>query len=136
MLVHDPVCTFRILEGGVKEFVLKEVSRRAVDSLFDMAEKVIGDAVSNNDLLALSQPTLIDSGIGLQPLNHSLLRLRALMIKFPETRKGSTAVILPASPLLKTLSVMMRPIASIRLYTPQERDQAQAWLLERAEAKR
>jgi hypothetical protein len=128
-------CIYRVLEGPVKEFVLTEVSRRAVDALFDTAEKVMSEAVLNSDLLALVQPSLIDSGIGLQPLNHSLHRLRLLLNKFPESRKSFMAVILPAGPLLKTLSVMTRPIAPIRLYTPQEREQALAWLRASIEAK-
>jgi len=112
MFAHDPVCKFRILEGRVKEFVLTEVSHRAVDALFDTADKILGDAALNKDLLALTQPSVIDSRVGLQPLNHALYRLRFMMNKFPETRKSFMAVILPAGPLLK----MTRPIAPIRLY--------------------
>jgi len=100
------------LKVVLKNFVLTEVSHRAVDALFDTADKILGDAALNKDLLALTQPSVIDSRVGLQPLNHALYRLRFMMNKFPETRKSFMAVILPAGPLLK----MTRPIAPIRLY--------------------
>ena len=136
MSAPTSACTFQYLDGRVKEFVLTEVSRRAVDELFDMAERMLHEALLRNDLLYLSQPTLIDSGVGTQPLNHSLARLHAMMDKFPQTRHGLIAITLPSSPLLKTLSVMMRPLAPMRIYTPQEREQALSWLLSSSEAKR
>jgi hypothetical protein len=131
-----PACTFRHIDGRIKEFVLTELSRRAIDDLFDIAESMLYEATLKNDLPFLSQPSLIDSSIGTQPLNHSLVRLRAMMDKYPETRKGLVAIILPPSPLLKTLAFMMRPLAPMRIYTPQERDQALEWLLASTTAKR
>jgi hypothetical protein len=129
MSAPDSACIFRQIDGRVKEFVLTEVSRRAIQDLFDTAEATSSEAILNNDLAFLSRPSLIDSSIGTQPFNYALVRLRAMMDKFPDTRKGLVAIILPSSPLLNTLSAMMRPLAPMRIYTPQQRNQALAWLL-------
>ena len=134
MSSQPPACTFRYLEGRIKEFVLTEVSRRAVDELFDLTEQIQREAASRNDLVTQSLPVLIDSSVGVQSLNYSMTRLRTVMSEFPETHKSPIAIILPIGPLLRTISVMMRPIAPMRLYIPQGRDEALAWLRARAEA--
>jgi hypothetical protein len=136
MTVDAPACIFTILEGNIQEFVLTEVSRRAVDELFDLTERNLQEALSRNDSSALTHPVLIDSHVGIQPLSYALVRLRVVMNKFPESRQGRIAIILPASPLIRNISMLMRPIAPMRVYTPQEREQAIAWLCSTMEAKR
>ena len=75
---HTPACIHRVLEGNIQEFVLTEVSRRAIDELFDITEKNLREAAVNNPN-DLANPVLIDSSIGIQSLNYSLIRLRGMM---------------------------------------------------------
>ena len=134
MSAAKPGCTYRLIDGRIKEFTLTDVSRRAVDDMFDIADMMLQEAILNNNLPFLSLPTLIDSGIGTQPFNPALTRLRAMMEKFPEARKGYVAIILPPSPLFSTLGFMMRPLAPMRIYTPSQREQALTWLLQMSQS--
>ena len=93
------------------------------------AERLIGPREHSVPATAV----LIDSSVGPQSLNYSLIRLRAMMGRFPDQRKGSIAIILPSNPLVRTISLMMRTIAPVRIYSPQERDKALAWLRESIE---
>jgi hypothetical protein len=129
----SPACIHRILDGHIQEFVLTEVSRRAVDELFDMTENALQGALENQ-ISDLVQPVLIDSAVGLQPINQSITRLCAMIQRFPSRKAGRIAMILPASPLARTIAMMMRPIAPMRIYMPNERDAALAWLREAVEA--
>lgn len=123
------LCVFRILDGPVKEFVLAEASPEAAKALFDLGEKVLEDAALKQDLRALAMPTLIDTRVGVQPIGYCMQRLRDMMRKYPETRRGSfIAVILPHNPALRALTALTRPIGNIRIYMPDERDEALAWL--------
>ncbi len=131
MTPKPPACVYRLLEGGIKEFVLTEVSRRAVDELFDIA-----DALSRNDISTFSQPTLIDSRVGVPPVNHSLVRLRAMMANAPDVGKMSVALIFPQDPLLNVVAFISRSILPVRLYKPNERDMALEWLRSTIEARR
>lgn len=135
MTTSNPACIHRVLEDNIQEFVFTEVSRRALDDMFDITEKSLREA-SENEGEAGAAAVLIDSSVGPQSLNYSLIRLRAMMGRFPGQRKAAIAIILPANPLVRTISLMMRPIAPVRIYTPQEREQALAWLRSTMEAKR
>jgi hypothetical protein len=112
----------------VQEFVLQEVSRRAVNEMFDTIERVLSEAAAQGK--NLRQPVLIDSQIGLQPINHVVMRMRILVNIFPARRTSRVALIIGPNPLSKTIAMLMRPFAPVHLYTPDERDQALAWLRE------
>jgi hypothetical protein len=133
MSTPKPACIHRSLEGNIQEFVLTEVSRRAVDELFDITEQNLQNAVAS-DTPAVASAVLIDSSVGLQSLNYSLIRLRAMMSRFPDQRKGTIALLMPSNPLLRTISLIMRSIAPVRIYAPHEREQALAWLRQSVEA--
>jgi hypothetical protein len=135
MSASKPACIHRALEGNIQEFVLIEISRRALDELFDFTEQNLQAAAVDGNAEAASA-VLIDSSIGPQSLNYSLFRLRAMMGRFPNQRKGSIAIIMPSNPLVRTISLMMRSIAPVRIYAPHEREQALAWLREQVSAKR
>jgi hypothetical protein len=129
---NSPACTYRTLEGNIQEFVLKEVSRRAVDELFDITEQNLQNAVGTETPTASA--VLIDSSVGLQSLNYSMIRLRAMMSRFPAQKNGSIALLMPSNPLVRTVSLIMRSIAPVRIYAPHEREQAIAWLRSTMEA--
>ena len=133
MSADTPACIHRVLDGNIQEFVLTEISRRALDEMFDTTEKFLLEAVESGGSSAGSGAVLIDSSVGPQSLNYSLVRLRAMMGRFPGQRKAAIAIILPSNPLVRTISVMMRSIAPVRIYTPQEREKALAWLRERVQ---
>jgi hypothetical protein len=126
MTTTSSVCIYRVLDGDVQEFVLMEVSRRAVNEMFDITEKLLAEAAAQGK--NIRQPVLIDSQIGLQPINHIIMRMRILVNIFPARRTSRVALIISPNPLSKTIAVLMRPFAPVRLYTPEERDQALAWL--------
>jgi hypothetical protein len=130
MTSNSTACVYRVLEDGIQEFVLTEVSRRALDEMFDITERVLNEAAARNDRADLAVPVLIDSSVGLQLLNYTFIRMRTLVNKFPARRTGRVALLLPSSPLLKTISIIMRPLAPIRIFGTDERDQAMAWLRE------
>jgi hypothetical protein len=132
-VISKPACIHRVLDKNVQEFTMKEVSRRALDELFDITEQNL-QASMDNDYPDLVRPVLIDSSVGVQSLNYSLIRLRAMVSRFPARRNGRIAIILPASPLIRTISMMMRPIAPMRIYAPHEREAALSWLTEPVEA--
>lgn len=81
MTSNSSVCVYRVLDGDVQEFVLIEISRRAVNEMFDTTEKLLAEAAAQGK--NLRQPVLIDSRIGLQPINHVIMRMRILVNIFP-----------------------------------------------------
>ena len=135
MTPKAPACRHRVLDDGIQEFVLTQVSRHAVDELFDITEVLLSD-VAKDANADLGAPVLIDSSVGLQALNHTMTRMRGLVNKFPARKQARIAIILPSTPLLRTIAMMMRPFATIRLYGAHEREAAIGWLRESVPAKR
>jgi hypothetical protein len=129
MSFDAPACVHRTLEGNIQEFVLKEVSRRALDELFDMTEKALSKLAPDQQSTT-GYPVLIDSTVGLQSLNYAFIRMRTVVSKFPNQKQGRVALLLPSSPLLRTVAIIMRPLAPVRLYSANEREAALAWLRE------
>jgi hypothetical protein len=127
-------CIHRVLEGNIQEFVLMETSRRAVDELFDMAEKILADAHARNDMSVIAGRFLLDSRVGILPLNYAFTRARLMAKKFPSHPQSRTALVFQSSPLVRTVDLVLRTFISMRLYGADERDAALAWLGERTEA--
>jgi hypothetical protein len=130
---QNPACIHHPLEGNVQEFVLIETSRRAVDELFALVETVESEAL-NNDPAHQAYPGLIDSTVGLLPLNYTFNRMYAVINKYPSIRRARVAILVSPNPLSKTISMMMRGLMSVRFYMPAEREQALAWLREDSKA--
>jgi hypothetical protein len=127
MAVDAPVCIHNVLEGNINEFVFMEPSRRAIDELFSILEHIQEEAMKNNPT-DLSNPALADVTCGFPPLNYAFLRLQPMITKYPLMRQARVAMIAHPSPLLKTVSVVMRSVTPVRFYNPSQRDLALAWL--------
>jgi hypothetical protein len=129
-----PACIHRVLDGNVQEFVLTEASRQGVNELFDMAEKIMEDAHARHDMTIIAGRFLLDSSVGVLPLNYAFSRARQMASKFPSHPQARTALIFKSSPLTRTIDLFLRQLVSLRLYSVDERDQALAWLRAGAEA--
>jgi hypothetical protein len=125
---RTPTCTHQVLEGPIQEFVLSSASRQAVDDLFDTMEKVLTDGHERSDPSIIAGSYLIDSRIGMLPLNYAFTRARMMAKKFPTHPQSRSAVIFAPSPLVKTVGFFLRSFGPTRIYSPDERDQALAWL--------
>jgi hypothetical protein len=125
-------CIHRVLEGNIHEFVLTEASRQGVDELFDTVENIMADAHAKNDMSVIAGRFLLDSSVGVLPLNQAFTRARAIASKFPSHPQSRTALVFAASPLVRTIDLVLRTFVSVRFYGSNERDQALAWLRENA----
>lgn len=132
MTTDSPVCIHRTLEGNIQEFVLTEVLRRAVDELFAGVEIWLSEATKNNPA-NLYNPILVDTRLGLQPINYAFIQMRPFVIKYPSIRSVRIAMIMPPSPMIGTVSMIMRSVTHVRIYRPAEREQALVWLRESVE---
>lgn len=127
-MLNTPVCLHRVLEGNIQEFVLTEVTRRAIDELFDTAESLLANAHARQDLSVIAGAFLLDSSVGILPLNYSFARARAMSQKFPTHPQSRTACLLPPSPLLRTVDLFLRSFGPLRVYSIHQREEALAWL--------
>jgi hypothetical protein len=125
-----PACIHRILDGGIQEFVLTEASRQGVDELFDMAEKIMEEAHARQDTSIIAGRFLLDSSIGVLPLNYAFSRVRRLISKFPSHPQARTALLFKSGPLTKTIDLFLRQLVALRVYSVDEREKALAWLRE------
>jgi hypothetical protein len=130
MTVQKPACIHRVLEGNIQELVLTEASRRGVDELFDMAEEIMADAHARRDMSIIAGRFLLDSRVGVLPLNYAFTRARMMAKKFPSHPQSRTALVFTSNPLVKTIDLVLRTFISLRLYGAHEHDQALAWLRE------
>jgi hypothetical protein len=120
-------CLYHVLDGNVHEFILTEASRQALDEMFDITEKQLRDQVTSG-APELARSVLVDCSVGFPPINYALVRVKSLMKEFPGQQRMRSALILPSGPLLKALSIMLRPITPVRIYMPEDREAALAWL--------
>ena len=122
-----PACIHRLHEGNIHEYFFTEISRHAVDQMFDIIESILIEAAANNPA-DQSNPTLINSSIGLQPLNHVFQRMPPIVKKYPAVQRAHIAIIVPPSPLLGTISKILRTVTPIHFYKLHEYERALAWL--------
>jgi len=134
-VTSKPACIHRVLEGNIQEFILTETSRKAVDELFDTAEKILGDAYACNDMSIIAGRFLLDSRVGILPLNYAFTRARQMAKKYPSHPQSRTALVFQSSPLTRTVDLVLRTFISLRLYGAEDRDAALKWLGEHVEAK-
>ena len=125
-----PSCIHHVLDGNIHEFILTEATRLAVDELFDTAEQVMADAYAKQDTSVITGCFLLDSRVGILPLNYAFARAKLMTQKFPANASSRTACLFPASSLTKTVGFFLRSVAPVRIYGPDERDKALAWLRE------
>jgi hypothetical protein len=123
----SPACIHNILEGNIQEYVFTEVSRRAIDELFFIIENLLIEAAKNNPA-AMQYPALVDSRVGIQPLNYAFIRMQPFIREYPSMRGSRVAMIVPPGPLIKTISMIMRSIAPVRFYSANEYERALTWL--------
>lgn len=133
MTSNKPACIHRVLDGNVQEFVLTEATRRGVDELFDTVESILAEAHACNDMSIIAGRFLLDSRIGLLPLNYALSRVRAMAKKYPSHPQSRTALVFQLTPLTRALDLVLRTIMLFRLYGADDYDTALAWLREGAE---
>jgi hypothetical protein len=117
-----PPCDYRVIDGNVHEFVLNEISPRAVDMIFDIAANLLKQDATR------PYPGLIDARIGSLPLNYMLKRAREVARQYPNRVQGNVAVLGTSGMMVYNAMILLRPILPIRLYKPAEREQALAWL--------
>lgn len=125
-----PACTYRVLEGNIHEFVVNEISRRAVDVIFDTSIELLRQDPNK------PYPGLVDARIGSLPLDYMLTRARQVAKQFPNRVPARVVVLVSTGPLVHVASIFLRPLLPIRLYKPHEREQALAWLRAQAAPKR
>jgi hypothetical protein len=130
MTTDSPACIHRIHDGKIHEYIFTEVSRRALDEMFAIIEEIVSDAARNNRPEDQYNPTLLDSSIGIQPLNHAFQKMQPLAHRYPAIQRARIAIIVPPTPLLGTISKIIRTVTPMRFYKPGERNQALAWLRE------
>jgi hypothetical protein len=126
----SPACIHRIHDGKIHEYVFTEISRRALDEMFAIVEEIVSEAARNNKPEDQHNPTLLDSTIGVQPLNHAFQKMHPLVSQYPAIRQARIAIIVPPNPLIGTISKIIRTVTPMRFYKPGERNQALAWLRE------
>jgi hypothetical protein len=128
---NTSACIHRLLEGNIREFTFTftEASRRAVDDMVEILEQLQIEA-ANGDRGDHSIPSLVDSTVGLQPLNYAFLKVKPLISKYPLMRRARVAMLVSPTPLLKTIDMIMRSVAPVRFYTADQREAALAWLRE------
>lgn len=114
-----------MLANSIQEFVLLEVSPLAIDEMFRISDEIL-----NNMPLSDIHPILVDSRIGTQPLGYTFIRMRELARRHPNRKTPRMAFILHDSTAWRMLEIFMRPFAPIRIFTPDERAAALAWLSE------
>jgi hypothetical protein len=117
-------CDYRVLDGNIHEFVLNEISLRAVDMIFDTASDLLEQDSTK------PYPGLIDARIGSLPLNYMLKRAREVSQKYPKRVQARVALLGSTGMVTHSAMLLLRSILPIRLYKPSERDQALAWLRE------
>jgi hypothetical protein len=116
-------CKLTVHRSHVYEYVLSEVSRAAVDdliALLDAALRVTPDTIV--------YPTLINTAVGMQPINYAMTKMRVLVQRYPGRPRGRLAVIAPSSTLTSVLDIFLRPVMLVRFFSPNHRDDALAWL--------
>jgi hypothetical protein len=129
----SPACIHHFHDEKIHEYTFTEISRRALDEMFATIEEVLTDAEKNNPGEPY-KPALVDSRIGIQPLNYAFQRMRPLVNRYPGIERVRIALIVPPTPLLSAVSKILHTVTPMHFYKPTEREQALAWLLERSEA--
>ena len=128
MISNTSMCIHRVLEGVIQEFVLTEASRPAVDTLFNSVEQLMAEAYERNDMSIIAGRFLLDSSIGILPLNYAFARARMMAKKFPSHPQSRTALLFPRSPLVRTIDFSLRTLVSVRFFSIDERETALMWL--------
>lgn len=118
------LCQYNQLANGVHEIIMLEVSHLAVDEMFALSDRIL-----NNIPMPHTEPTLLDSRIGTQPLGYSFTKMRAFSARHAKRDTGRIAFLMEDRTLWRALAVFMRPFGTTRIFMPDERDQALAWLI-------
>jgi hypothetical protein len=116
-------CKLVVHRNQVHEYVVSEASRAAVDdliALLDAALRITPDTVVH--------PTLINTAVGMPPINYAMTQMRVLVKRYPGRPRGRLAVLIPTNPLVNVLDIFLRPVMQVRFFAPQQRDTALEWL--------
>ncbi|MCU0512547.1 MAG: STAS/SEC14 domain-containing protein [Anaerolineae bacterium] len=120
-------CRYTVLENGVHEFVMTEISREGVDEFIAALESMAASLPPGS-----IAPVLFDSRVGRQPVNYMMNRLRPFMKQHRSAGKsGKMAMIYAPSAMINTVDALLRlvvPNLRVRFFKPEERDAALAWL--------
>ena len=129
-MTDSPACIHHLHDGKIHEYTFTEISRRALDEMFAIIEEIVSEAAKDNRPEDQYNPTLLDSSIGIQPLNHAFQKMQPLVARYPAIRQARIAIIVPPSPLIGTISKILRTVTPMRFYKPGERHHALMWLRE------
>lgn len=124
--LQRPLCQLRVMDNGVVEFVMQESSRAAVDDLMSLMEEL-----TRLPMMQQTPATLLDSRVGIQPLNYIMSRMSQFAKAHPSQQSGRLAMILPPNPLVSAINAMTRglfPRIGVRIFTPNQYDEAIQWL--------
>ena len=117
--------TYQALEEDIHFVRFEETSRQAVTALMTVVERLYIETAEAGVLYLM-----VDSTIGSLPMTAAIREGMQLEKKHPTHPKVVVALI-HTHPLVKLLDGMLRPLRNknqIRLFGPQEREQAMAWL--------
>lgn len=116
-------CKLIVHRNKIHEYVLSEVSRAAVDDLIALLDAALRITPSN-----IVHPTLINTEVGVQPINYAMTQMRVLTKRYPGRPRGRLAVIIPANPLVNVLDIFLRPVMQVRFFVPSQHDDVLDWL--------
>ncbi len=125
MSSNKTLCTYRITEDGVHEFVLLEPSRAGVDEFVKRLLEMY-DVVPPGT----ARPVLFESTRGVPPLNYLFMRLRTTVRLRNGEHASPVAVILPSSRMSSIISEMLRLFSGLkcRIFTLHQNKAALEWL--------
>src|SRR5689334_22757495 len=93
-------------------------------------EHLLSEAYATNDLSVIRGSVLVDSRVGIPPLNHIFARSRVMAEKFTPHPLSRSACLFPSNTLVRTMGLFLRTMINVRLYSANERDEALSWLRE------
>lgn len=126
-----PACAYRLLDSGIHEITFNSVSRDAVTEFFVHLNRTFDGKTQEDPRLMI----LIDgTASGFPSLSELMAGGRALVANHPHRPQVSYALVLRGHTrhivfALERLIRLFRTTNRARSFMPQERDEAEAWLL-------
>lgn len=123
-------CIYTVLENGVHEMVMTESSRLAVDEFIEVLVELTDKTYDKQESVLI----LFDTRVGVQPINYVFSRVQGLTKQYkPTGQTTKLAMIMQSNALIKTIEALMHMLRflRVRFFSPQDRDKAIAWLLEK-----
>lgn len=128
---HTPHCAYRLLESGIHEITFDSGSPDTIAELFTHLNAIFDGKTHNDPRLLI----LLDgTSAGFPSLNRIIVSGKQMvdshpdrpMVRYALVFDGSVRYIMSA---LENLVRLFRGTNEVRSFRPQEREQAEAWLL-------